>query len=196
MKNEDVIYKQAKEYDSFYLYDEAQILHSINELKHNFENVKFLYSIKTNSNARVVNCILSNDFGVDAASAKEVFMGKSKNISKKNIQYSAPGKTKKSIEDTIDICTIIADSLNEIRLIDLVAKSKNTIAKIGVRINPDFSFDDSKGMASKFGIDEKQFFESMYEILDLTNIEIVGLHIHIKSQELDKMKLSKYYENI
>lgn len=196
MKNQNIIYQQANEYDSFYLYDEAEILQSIQDLNHHFPNVKFLYSIKTNANPHVVNCILSNDFGVDAASVAEVFMGKLENVSQRDIQYSAPGKTKKNIEDTIDKCTIIADSLTEIRLIDSIAKSQNMIVKIGVRLNPDFSFDTLKGTPSKFGIDEEQFFESMCEISALTNIEIVGLHIHIKSQELDAMKLSNYYENI
>lgn len=196
MKNKNIICQQANEYDSFYLYDEAIILQSIQDLKLHFQNVKFLYSIKANANPCVVNCILSNDFGVDAASVAEVFMGKSNNVSKRDIQYSAPGKTKQNIVDTIDICTIIADSLTEIHLIDSIAKSRNTIAKIGVRLNPNFSFDTSTGMHSKFGIDEEQFFESMCENSALTNIEIVGLHIHIKSQELDEIKLSNYYEKV
>lgn len=196
MKNQNVICQQAKGCDSFYLYDEAEILQSIQDLKRHFSNVKFLYSIKTNANPCVVNCILSNDFGVDAASVAEVFMGKSNNVSKRDIQYSAPGKTKKNIEDTMDMCTIIADSLTEIHLIDSIAKSQNRIIKIGARLNPNFSFDTAKGVPSKFGIDEEQFFESRCEISTLNNIEIVGLHIHIKSQELDEMKLSNYYENV
>lgn len=196
MKNKNVIYQQAKEHDSFYLYDEAEILQNMNDLKNHFHNVKFLYSIKTNNNLHIVNSILSNGFGVDAASVAEVFMGKAENVSKRNIQYSAPGKTKKGIEDTLDICTIIADSLNEIKLINSVAKSKNYVAKIGVRLNPNFSFDTSKGMASKFGIDEEQFFDSICEISALKNIEVVGLHIHIRSQELDGVKIGNYHENV
>ncbi|MFI3168176.1 MAG: hypothetical protein R3Y32_08700 [Bacillota bacterium] len=127
MKNSDIIYQQAKIYDSFYLYDEAEILRNIHDMSSQFKNVNFLYSIKTNANPHVVKCILSNGFGVDAASVAEVHMGKSEKISARNIQYSAPGKTKKNIEDTIEISTIIADSLNEIKLINTVAKSTDSI---------------------------------------------------------------------
>ncbi len=194
--NTTVIYQQAKECDSFYLYDEAKILRNVQGMNSNFKNVKFLYSIKTNANPHVVKSILSNGFGVDAASVAEVFIGKAENISGRDIQYSAPGKTKKNIEDTIDICTIVADSLNEIKLINTVAKAQNCIAKIGVRLNPNFTFDLAKGTASKFGIDEEQFFNSICEISNLKNVEIIGLHIHVKSQELDETKLINYYENV
>lgn len=196
MKNQEVIHQQAKLYDSFYLYDETQITNNINHLKRSFQGVKFLYSIKTNSDENVVNCILSNGFGVDAASAAEVLMGNKNNVCKKDIQFSAPGKTKKIIQDTIDIATIVADSLNEIKLIDEVAKEKNIIAKIGVRLNPEFTFDANEGVPSKFGIDENQFFDELSMILSLTNIEIVGLHIHVKSQELDEGKICAYHENV
>ncbi|MFI3212315.1 MAG: diaminopimelate decarboxylase [Eubacteriales bacterium] len=196
MNNKDEIYRQAQKYDSFYLYDETEIIKRVNHLKNHFHNVKFLYSIKTNANQNVVHSILSKGFGVDAASVAEVMMGKSENVSKDDIQYSAPGKTKKNIEDTIHISTIIADSINEINLIDAVAQEQKVIAKIGVRLNPNFSFDHDEGISSKFGIDEDYFFEMLDDILKFQNIEIVGLHIHIRSQELKDEKLGKYYENV
>lgn len=196
MKNEKVIYQQAKQYDSFYLYDEAEIIQNIYDMKKYFHNINFLYSIKTNANTNIVHCILSNQFGVDAASVAEVLMGKSENVPKENIQYSAPGKTRKNIIDTMDISTIIADSLNEMKLIDSVAKEKNSVLKIGVRLNPNFSFESKNGIASKFGIDEEKFFERVSDVLAMKNIEIVGVHIHIKSQELNDAKLSSYYENV
>lgn len=196
MKNQKVITQQTKQYDSFYLYDEAEIIRNVQELQHHFRNVKFLYSIKTNANPNVVKSILSHHFGVDAASVAEVLMGKEENVAKEDIQYSAPGKTKKNIEDTLHISTIIADSLTEMELINSVAIEQDCIARIGVRLNPNFSFECSQGTASKFGIDEEQFFEKISELLAMTNIEIVGLHIHIRSQVLDDVKLSNYYEKV
>lgn len=49
--------------------------------------------------------------------------------------------------------------------------------KIGVRLNPNFTFDSTESTPSKFGIDEEQFFEKILELLAMANIEIVGLHI-------------------
>lgn len=196
MFNKEVILEQSKLYDSFYLYDEGVILEYTGRLKRDFKNVKFLYSIKTNSNPFVVKSVLSEGFGVDAASAAEVMMGKENGVSKDKIQFSAPGKTKKDIEETIELSTIIADSLNEIILINQVAQNMNVIAEIGIRVNPNFSFYTESGNASKFGIDEELLFKEMPNIIKLQYIKIIGLHVHIRSQELDARVLERYYSKL
>ncbi len=196
MFNKEVILEQSKLYDSFYLYDEGVILEYTGRLKRDFKNVKFLYSIKTNSNPFVVKSVLSEGFGVDAASAAEVMMGKENGVSKDKIQFSAPGKTKKDIEETIELSTIIADSLNEIMLINQVAQNMNVIAEIGIRVNPNFSFYTESGNASKFGIDEELLFKEMPNIIKLQYIKIIGLHVHIRSQELDARVLERYYSKL
>ncbi len=197
MFNKKVALEQAKIYDSFYIYDESKIINSINMLKQNFKSVKFLYSAKTNPNHNVVKSVLSNGLGVDAASVYEVLLGEKYNVQKSDIQFSAPGKTKEHIIKTIDKATLIADSLNEINLIQNVASEKGIIAKIGVRINPNFSYlNDNEGVSSKFGIDEDVFFEKLQEILLYKNIQIVGMHVHIRSQELNTNSIYNYYKNV
>lgn len=196
MFNRQAILQQVQYYDSFYLYDEQKIINQITTLKNNFRGVKFLYSIKTNANSNVVQSILNQGFGVDAASVAEVMMGRTQNIAMSDIQYSAPGKTEKNIRDTMEHATIIADSLNEMLLIEKVAKEKNMVAAIGVRINPNFSFTDESGMSSKFGIDETLFFDNLSWILEMKNIKIVGLHCHIRSQELNKDRILHYYKKV
>ncbi len=196
MFNRNVVLEQAKIYDSFYLYDENKIIEDAERLKRDFEGVNFLYSIKTNSNSAIVKCVLSQGYGVDAASAAEVMLGRQNRVSKSQIQYSAPGKTRKDIEDTIEASTIIADSLAEIQLIRQVAQEKAVTAKIGIRVNPDFSFFGEAGIPSKFGIDEKLLFDSLPEIKGLPNIDVVGLHVHLRSQELNAAVLEKYYANL
>lgn len=196
MLNKEVIIDQSHLYNSFYLYDERKIIESMSILTENFKNIQFLYSVKCNSNANVVNCILSNNFGVDAASANEVLMGVKNGVTKQNIQYSAPGKNKRCIQQTIDNSTLIADSFNEILLIEEVARENGVRVKIGVRLNPEFTFNGDQGVPSKFGIDQDLFFDNIPTLLELKNIEIVGLHIHIKSQELDENILADYYKKL
>ena len=62
----------AEKYESFYLYDENAILDSIEKLRKNFDGVRFLYSAKANPHPGVLNCILSEGIGVDAASLLEL----------------------------------------------------------------------------------------------------------------------------
>lgn len=182
----------SKKYSSFYLYDESQILSNISQLYHAFPNIKLLYSIKSNSNQEVLKTIFNNNLGADTASINEVFMAQKLGLSRNNIFYSAPGK---SPEEGLKNSTLIAGSINELRKINEIGKCNHTIYKIGVRINPNFSFKDELGYPSKFGIDEDKLFQ-LFNKNTLNNIKIIGIHIHLKSQELSTKKLINYYQNV
>lgn len=196
MFNSEVILEQAKMYNSFYLYDQKTIIEYTNKLKDDFSDVKFLYSIKSNPNPMVVDTIFKQGFGADAASLNEVILSNNKGLKKDEIYYSTPGKTIKDIEDAIEISIIIADSLNEVMKIQEVAKAKGIVAKIGIRINPDFTFNSNVGVSSKFGIDENILFENKKELDGLKNIEIIGIHVHIRSQELETDLIEDYYKKM
>lgn len=195
MNLKDVISAQALNYDCFYLYDENRIIEDTKRLKRNFPQVDFLYSIKCNSNPFVVRSVFSQGFGADAASLGEVLEASEAGLSKDRIYYSSPGKTLQDIRRAIGKSTIIADSLDEIRRIQAIAAELGACIAIGVRINPEFSFYDSTGHSSKFGIDEKQLYEFMAEHT-WENIRVTGIHVHLKSQELNAGILAGYYENV
>ena len=194
--NRSAVLEQAKLHDSFYLYDESIILENTARLKSDFSGVSFLYSMKTNPHPLVVKTILSQGFGVDAASLAEAQLGNKNGVPKEMIQYSAPGKTEKDIEAALPIATIIADSLNEVKLIDKAAEKAEIKAKIGVRLNPDFTFYSEKGIPSKFGIDEEAALEAIPQWNEMKNIEVIGIHVHSKSQELNAEVIGKYYKNM
>ena len=168
--NEDVVKEQAKRYDSFYLYDESQIVARAQDLKEHFPNILFLYSIKCNSNANVLRSVFSQGFGADAASAGEVRKALAAGVIKENIYYSAPGKSMEDIETAIKSSVLIADSIDEIKRIQMVAERINFIAEIGLRINPSFSFYGGNGIA--------------------------GIHVHLRGQELNADILAAYYESV
>lgn len=193
--NKDIIKEQAKQYDSFYLYDERQIMAQTQKLKAHFPDILFLYSIKCNSNQKVLNSIFSQGFGADAASAGEVEKALAAGLKKENIYYSAPGKSMEDIKRTIRSSILIADSINELNRIQLAAEQMNIIADIGIRINPRFSFYGGKGTPSKFGIDEEQAIAWMKEN-HFSHLNITGIHVHLRSQELEAGILAAYYKNI
>lgn len=196
MFNTEAILQQTGKYDSFYLYDENRIVQSVESLKRDFPGIRFLYSLKTNPHPMVVKTVLSRGFGADAASLAEVKMAVLNDILPGDIHYSAPGKTQRDIEGAMGYATIIADSINEIELIQKIAAERNETAEIGIRVNPSFSFADSFEIPSKFGIDDTQVFEMLPIWKTYPNIRITGIHIHLRSQELDAVVLSRYYENI
>ena len=195
--NFNIIKNLMTEYDRpFYVYDEKTICSQIEKLSQRFSHFEFLYSIKTNPFAPIVNCIASNGFGGDAASSEEVFISQRAGMSYEKILYSASGKTRKDIEKTLDKSIIIADSYNELITINDIAKERNLHVKVGLRINPDYNMDMGKGETSKFGVDEETLVDNKDLFNKLENIRIIGIHVHVRSQVLDHNKLCKYYEDV
>lgn len=192
---EDIILSQAKDNDNFYLYNEQIINKNIACLQNNFPQVKFLYSIKCNCNKQVLRSIFSQGLGADAASAQEVLLANECGLTKNEIYYSAPGKTLKDIQCTLDKAIIIADSINEMIMMDTLARELGRTIEIGVRINPDFSFYSANAQASKFGIDEEQLIDFI-KSKQAPHIKLCGIHVHLKSQELNPLVLKQYYENV
>lgn len=184
--------------DCYYLYDEQSIDNAISLLKEKFVGVDFLYSIKCNPHKDVVNRVLHSGFGSDAAGLNEVLMSAEAGLEKDKIFYSAPGKTKEDIERAITKSILIADSLNEVKLIEKVAEERNISVNIGLRINPNFSFTGDKGSPSKFGVDEDAAFEFVKDLHNKgnKNVKITGLHVHLKSQELNAEALRLYYDKM
>lgn len=195
MKNRTLIAKLAEKYDSFYLYDESCIISSVNTLKRNFPQIEFLYSMKCNPDHHVLRSVFGQGFGADAASLGEVYLANKAGLTKDKIYYSAPGKTMGDIENAISKSVLIADSLDEIMRIQMAASRVGITANIGIRINPGFSFGGNCGQSSKFGIDEEQAIEFIQDHR-CKNVKITGIHVHLRSQELNTRILSDYYGNM
>lgn len=113
--------------DCFYLYDESSIIERTAKLKSELPFVDFLYSIKCNHNTSVIESVFSQGFGADAASLGEVILASECGVSHNDIYYSAPGKSHQDIEDVWGKANLIADSLNEIALIEKLLHPRVTI---------------------------------------------------------------------
>lgn len=193
MLDRELILKLAEKYESFYLYDGRTVLDSIAALGSSFEGVRFLYSAKANPHPSVLRCIFDEGFGLDAASMGEVSMGVKLGLAPEDIYYSAPGKSMNDLDAALEKCVIIADSAAELERIQYLAARHGVKAEVGVRINPNFTFDGEGGVSCKFGIDEDAALKKLAEWDKLKNLHICGIHVHSRSQELDTQRLCDYY---
>lgn len=191
MADRQVLMQQLQYHNSFYLYEESCILNSIHHLKSNFPGAQFLYSMKCNPAGRVLDTVFSQGIGADAASLGEVDAAWKRGVAPDLIYFSAPARTEADLRAAWGRCVIIADSLHELDMIRRIAAEKGETPAIGVRINPDFTFTADEGVAGKFGVDEAALWSA-----DLTGLDIVGIHVHAKSQELSADVLAHYYENM
>lgn len=187
-----VLAQQAQKHESFYLYDEGGIRSAAGRLGAAFPGVDFLYSIKCNPHPRVVEAVFGEGFGADAASLGEVLLSQKLGAAPGQIFYSAPGKTDDDLTQAMGKCTIIADSLGELERLEALAARQGQTLAVGVRINPDFSFAGEGGAPSKFGIDEGQLYPFLAEGR-CPHLSVTGIHVHLKSQELNPGVLAAYY---
>lgn len=195
MKNKEIIEKLSKEYDSFYLYDEETLIEKAGMLQKHFSGIDFLYSMKCNPHREVLKTIFQEGFGADAASYGEVKKAKNLGVPKEKIFYSASGKTYKDIETALTDAVIIADSIEELKRIAEIAAKNGKTAQVGIRINPDFTFEDDSCGFNKFGIDHEQAV-AFIEDNTFPNLKIEGIHVHLKSQELSAEKMVNYYKKM
>lgn len=177
-----------------YIYDGEAVTKQCRKLKKAFSGFDILYSIKTNPFPDIIKAVSKEGLGADVASSGEVELAAENGIAPENIFYSSPGKTDWDIGKCYGKCVLIADSQTEIMRINKTAARRGEIAEIGLRVNPDFSMEDEQGCPSKFGIDAELLLKEKTFFTEYSNIRIVGIHIHIKSQMLDAGILAKYYQ--
>jgi len=147
------------------------------------------YSVKANSNLAILRALVDKGAGLDIVSGGELFRALKVGCPPEKIVYASVGKTASEIEEAIrrGILFFNVESLPELANINQIAKRLNRRASVSIRINPDVEpathkFITTGKITNKFGID----FNTAYKIfligLNFSNIDILGLHIHIGSQ--------------
>ena len=147
------------------------------------------YALKANVQPTILKAIQANGFGADCVSGNEVRTAISAGFDQSKVVFAGVGKTDKEINMALaaDIFCFNVESLQEIEVINELAKAQNKIAKIALRLNPNVNANThhyiTTGLAeNKFGIN----FWELETVIDLIknslNIELIGLHFHVGSQ--------------
>ena len=186
-----------------YCYSYGQLKENINNFKKNFKSFSPLicFAIKSNTNVNLIREIKKFGLGADVVSVGELMMALKSGIDSKKIVFSGVGKTSAEISYAIDkkILLINAESKSEINEIEKIAKSKNKIINIGIRLNPNTDAKTLKQISTgkkenKFGVDEKIFFDLVNYSKLSKNINLKCLSVHIGSQILDHKPYEKMLE--
>jgi len=185
-----------------YLYEEDVIQKQVTALKEALPQFDIYYSIKTNPNNHICRYMSNQGFGADAASANEVVKAQEAGFDKKDILYSSPGKTAEDIINALDKAVIVADSYNELAMINEICAKQGRKITVGIRINPNFYINmDSTpeilaGASSKFGVDEESLIPNKSFIDSLKFIEVTGIHVYLRSQIVDETVLYNYFKRV
>ena len=196
----------------FYLYDLNLLKDTITKLKQAYtkyfnhaQNIH--YAIKANNNSSILKFISSTNLGADCVSGGEILDAINNGFAHQDIVFAGVGKLDWEIELALnnDVLAFNSESLQEIYVINDIAKNLGKIAKIFIRINPDIDAKTHKHISTgmhcnKFGIGFNEFINALPEILALNNVQLIGLHYHIGSQITDNdvyknlcLKINEHY---
>jgi diaminopimelate decarboxylase len=175
----------------FYLYSSKQLNFNFNTFKNAFKKIKPLicFSVKSNSNIKIINELKKNGSGADVVSLGELKIALKAGIHPKKIVFSGVGKSYEELSYAIskNILLINAESESEITTINHIAKKNNKIVSVGIRINPNISAKTNKKISTgkkenKFGLSLDACQKIFMEHYKYENISFEAVSVHIGSQ--------------
>lgn len=150
------------------------------------------YAMKANFNPKVLDTIQSFGFGADCVSGNEVKAALEHGFGKQKIVFAGVGKSDKEINLALeaDIFCFNAESVQELFIINDLAKAKGKTAKVAIRINPNVDahthhFITTGLEENKFGINTWQLPDVADALHSCAHLEFLGIHFHIGSQITD-----------
>jgi diaminopimelate decarboxylase len=155
------------------------------------------YALKANSTLAIVRLVRGLGAGADANSGGEIDVALRAGFIPEQIVFTGVGKTTGELSQAIDlgVKTINAESEGELERIDLLARERQTRARVALRVNPDIDARShphiSTGLkANKFGIPMDAVRDICRRFSGRDGLEIVGLHTHVGSQitELEPLR--------
>ena len=187
----DILNKFHKLKTPFYYYDIDILNRNLQSLLKysDRENNKIHYAIKANSNNYLLKIIKEYGIGIDAVSSNEIKEAINTGFESKNIVFAGVGKSDDEITYAIkkDISYFNCESLQELEVINQLAKNLLKKISISIRINPNIKTETHKKIQTgfrdnKFGIDINDVNYIPSIIKKLKNIHLVGIHFHLGSQ--------------
>lgn len=179
----------------FYYYDTNLLRETLNKIKEEagkYNKFCVHYAVKANANPKILGIIRESGLGADCVSGGEIKAAIKAGFPASKIVYAGVGKTDKEINLGLDydIFCFNVESIPELEVINELAATKNKIARVAFRINPDVGAHThaniTTGLAeNKFGISIQDMDRVIDLALEMKNVKFVGLHFHIGSQILD-----------
>jgi diaminopimelate decarboxylase len=194
MFNTDTINKFQQLETPFYYYDMGVLRDTLTACKTAADRYGFHvhYAMKANFNPKVLDMIQSFGLGADCVSGNEVKAAIEHGFDKKSVVFAGVGKSDKEINLALDadIFCFNAESVQELFIINDLAKAKNKIANIAIRINPNVDAHTHHFITT--GLDENKFGINIWQLPDVAdalrkcaNLQFLGIHFHIGSQITD-----------
>jgi diaminopimelate decarboxylase len=130
--------------------------------------------------------------GLDVVSGGELYLAREMGFPADEIAFHGNCKTEREISDGLDygVGKFVCDSLDEIKLIDEMARSRGARPSVLIRVNPGVEGNTHRHMLTsggrtKFGLPPDLLRQVAAECMTLKNVTAAGFHFHVGSQLMD-----------
>ena len=198
--------KLATKYSTpLYCYSYLKLKNNILTFKNYFNKINPLicFSVKSNSNIKILKEINKLNCGADVVSKGEMIKALKAGIAPKKIVFSGVGKTYSELEYAIkkNILLINVESKSELLVIEKLAKFNKKKIDIGIRLNPNIDSKTIKQISTgkegdKFGLIEKEFLKLVNYTKKSKFLKLKCLSVHIGSQIVSHKPYEKMLNTI
>jgi diaminopimelate decarboxylase len=177
-----------------YAYSQAVILDNFQRLQAGLKPISALicYSVKANSNLRILDLFRREGAGFDIVSGGELARVRKVCALQDRVVFSGVGKTATEVDAGLDagILMFNVESAGELELIEARARHLGRRAGISIRVNPDVETDTHPYISTgqvihKFGVPKEEAMELYRRASACSHLRVRGIACHIGSQILD-----------
>jgi diaminopimelate decarboxylase len=177
-----------------YVYSRTGMLGNFERLRRGLAGISPLicYSVKANSNLRILRLLRQAGAGFDIVSGGELQRVLRAGADAGRVVYSGVGKTRDEIDAGLGAGVLMfnVESAGELDLIEARARDHRTRANISLRINPDVEahthpYISTGEVIHKFGVPKGDAVELYRRAAASTHLNVRGVACHIGSQILE-----------
>jgi len=176
-----------------YVYSESAILESYGQIESGLRSVSGLicYSVKANSNLKILDVLRRAGAGFDIVSGGELLRVRKAGGMPEGIVFSGVGKTEAEIDAGLEagILMFNVESAGELEVIEARARHAGKPASIAIRVNPDVEAETHPYVATgrvihKFGVPKEEAIALYRRAAGSEHLRVRGVACHIGSQIL------------
>ncbi len=175
----------------FYFYDLGLLNRTLNACKSAADSRQYHvhYAMKSNFNPRVIEKVKQIGFGADCVSVGEVKAAIEAGFPANQVVFAGVGKSDSEINQALDlnIFCFNVESIQELEVINNLAKAKSKVAKVAIRINPNVDAHTHAHITT--GLDENKFGINSWDmpacaelLKKADHLTFLGIHFHVGSQ--------------
>ena len=188
-----------------YVYSQAKLESGWNAYATAFSNLggSIYYSVKANSNIAILALMAKLGAGFDIVSGGELHRVLTAGGDADKIVFSGVGKSEWEITNALEegVFCINVESEGELHRVQRVAEQLGKRASIGIRVNPDIDAKTHPHIATglqeaKFGVPIEQALRLYRKAVQMGNIDVSGVAVHIGSQVLSLEPFKEALERV